>query len=98
MNYEELLDITPGMFLALNKQVKQQAEGRMFGFQFLATVVARIAGNKDADFMPGKRRANGWEDGEGLETFLESRLEEINGKEIDQSGESGCTGSPDGER
>lgn len=76
MSWDELLDITPGMFLALQKQHGQDAKDRLFGFQFLATVVAQLAGNKNANFMPeheGSRK--GWEDdGVGLTSFLEARV------------------------
>jgi len=39
------------MFVLLEDERIKEVERRTFDFQFLATIVAQIAGNKDANFM-----------------------------------------------
>ena len=56
MSWEELLDITPGMFLALNRERRKREESRTMGFRFLATVISQtvcgIMGGEGQNFMP----------------------------------------------
>jgi hypothetical protein len=56
MSWDELLDITPGMFLALNRQFEKIEESRAMGYRFLATVISHtvcgVMGGKGQSFMP----------------------------------------------
>jgi hypothetical protein len=58
MSWDELLDITPGMFLALNKQRTEAEKARMMAFKFLATVTAQSQGAK-VNFMDDDPESGG---------------------------------------
>ena len=92
MKWEELLDITPGMFLALNKLRAEEQTNQLRNFQFLATVVARSAGH-DVNYLP-EGEEKGWE-GESLAAFLEARVVNQNGESSPDSGEA-IEGTPGG--
>lgn len=51
---EDFWDITLPAWTALYEQYRKHQEAGMLGFQFLATIQARLAGNKDVSFMPGE--------------------------------------------
>ena len=59
MTWEELLDITPGMFLALNRELRKmedaRAEDRSLNSRFLATVISQTVlgffGGEGINFM-----------------------------------------------
>jgi len=85
MGWEELLDITPGMFLALNKLRAEEQTNQLRNFQFLATVVARSAGH-DVNYLPEGDK-QGWE-GDSLTAFLEARVLQKNGESSSDSGEA----------
>lgn len=56
MSWGELLDITPGMFLALNRENRKVEESRTMDFRFLATVISKtvyaVMGAEGQDYMP----------------------------------------------
>lgn len=55
-------------FSALHRRHVEAQKARLIGFRFLATVVARLAGSKDADFMEqsGERKMMSLDDTEAF--------------------------------
>lgn len=96
MSWQEVLDITPGQFIAMNRECVEQSKDRMFGFQFLATVCARLVGNKDADFMNPEAGRSGAD----LAAFLEGRVvKELDGTssaDTDQATQGASEGNEGG--
>jgi len=52
MSWEELLDITPGMFYALMQRRAKAIDRRTRDFQFLATVQHRCVGDNETNYVP----------------------------------------------
>lgn len=74
MPWRELLRITPGMFLALQRERHEKAKADMLGFRFLATVVERIVGS-DVNYMDDMEDAAPEGDPELFEAWLRSKAE-----------------------
>jgi hypothetical protein len=52
LSEEHFWDLSLAEFKALHKQYRDWRDFHMLGHQFTATVAARLAGDKDANFMP----------------------------------------------
>lgn len=80
MSYEELLEITPGMFLALQREELRLHKANAMNFRFLATVisshVSAFGGGEGIDYMkeePPVSVLNETDEFSALQTIDDSR-------------------------
>lgn len=86
LSESEFWELTFIEFDALVQRMKASEERFMFGFQFLATVTARLHGNKEVDFTkpakggaPAGERVSDWKD---QKTFVVALNEIFGGKDL----------------